>query len=1194
MDDDGRELDLYSGAGEPKDSKEPEAPSTPSEAPLDLYEGVEPPVPTGARLLDRPKDEGADTFRKKAPDAAGAGRAPDWFDSLWALFPANLRDRYRPSGVIGEGGMGIVIEAHDRHLNRTVAIKGLRDPGGVNAEQRARQAGEARITARLSHPNILPIYDLWRDSRGNPWCSMMRVPGDSPTMARELRQLASCGCIEERPLSRLLVTFLEICRALAHAHRLGIIHRDLKPENIFIAPAGEALVADWGVALDLNDPAAAGPALVGTPGYAAPEQLGAFGRPFADARSDVYSLGVILFELVVGRRFTDLPTIDSDKVVHRRPHAELAVIPERIPRELAAIIQKATNPEPAQRYADVGALIAAVDTYQMGGLLEGLAYTPRERLVKWARARPAATAGVALLVLVTLGVLLNISFLNFRHRREKEALRLALEETNFNSAQLYAEKASGAAARKTFDRATHFAALALEKCPEGRALPTATACSIVAGRADAGRLLWTVRSPGRRPQLAVAFSPDGRAVAFAGHDGVIRVRDIETQSETAALSGHAGWVGALGYARAGELLVSGGEDGTLRVWDARSGAARAAVRAHTAPVLALAIDRAGARVMTAGADQTMACWELAEGTSSQPGLLWRQQQPVAGLGALDIDLAGSRVVAASGQQSVPLRDVTSGELKIAVVDTASPARIARFSPDGTVLALGGCPDEDGRHVLLWDLEKWQAAAVLAGHQGPVTAMAFGPGGGLLATASDDMTIRVWTLGNRQEALVLEGHADAVHDLAFSPDGQTLVSAGRDGTMRLWDVRVGSAAAGRLAIEQEVTGLDFQPAAASVGGPASGVDSALFATLDAGGVVRLWDLESRCQLSRTSAAVAASRGPVFERSGRTVLFENAAGEVVTWDVVTGRESGRRAVGRSRSRSLRAMPDGQVRAATLSHGQVRWEELGGASKVLGAEGGVAFTHVAICSRGRFVAAAEEGRGVHVWDGETGRDLGRIEGPVEGLDQLIYSPDARTLIRVGGARAFHVWDLVAGDRDATALEGHSSRILAAAFSADGKSLATGSKDGEIVLWDMTARRVKARLKSGERGVGALAFSPDGRWLAAAIHDSSLVFWEIGLLEDPKALLSRMKGRSPFELSNVELVVNGREVPSPVLYPSDHAFRWLAAARGGDRLAMLRAGLLMAAVWRRGEDLPRGWGREARAWLERAGRPDLAIGVE
>jgi serine/threonine protein kinase len=237
----------------------------------------------------------------------------------------DVGDRYEVTRRLGRGGMGVVYAAHDRMLDRDVAIKVLDgpDPNG-GAGRRLQQ--EAKILGRLEHPGIVPVHDAGTLVDGRLFYVMKLVRGDRLDRALDARA----------SLAERLELFLRICDAVSFAHAQGVVHRDLKPENVMLGPFGEVLVMDWGVAKVLGSDA--DDAIVGTPGFMAPEQHAGADGVAIDARADVYALGVILQGLL------DAP----------------------VPRPLAAIARRAQAQEIAQRYSSVEALAADVGRFRDG------------------------------------------------------------------------------------------------------------------------------------------------------------------------------------------------------------------------------------------------------------------------------------------------------------------------------------------------------------------------------------------------------------------------------------------------------------------------------------------------------------------------------------------------------------------------------------------------------------------------------------------------------------------------------------------------------------------------------------------------------------------------------------------------------------------------------------------------------------
>lgn len=341
-----------------------------------------------------------DDFTRVADTAADvtrlAGTPPTGADRDDETRPVS-HGRYRLGAMLGEGGMAIVVEAEDVNLKRPVAIKQLREPLRHDPAACRRFFAEAEILAGLDHAGVVSVHEAGLLEDGGPFYAMTRVKGST------LADLLSADPAAGYRLSLRLVEIVQrAAETMGHAHGRGLIHLDLKPHNIMIDDDGSVYVMDWGIAQRASAVAASDRGLLrGTPAYMSPEVASGRGD-LASPRSDVFALGVILYEVLTGRRPFTGDTAQVLKAVGSGATPEPRRVARHVPRELSAICTKAMAGDPALRYATARELANDIRDYRNFLPISAIQPTMRDRVVKWLRRHPRATTAIVTAAIVLL------------------------------------------------------------------------------------------------------------------------------------------------------------------------------------------------------------------------------------------------------------------------------------------------------------------------------------------------------------------------------------------------------------------------------------------------------------------------------------------------------------------------------------------------------------------------------------------------------------------------------------------------------------------------------------------------------------------------------------------------------------------------------------------------------------------------
>jgi|694.fasta_scaffold36160_5 WD40 repeat protein/tRNA A-37 threonylcarbamoyl transferase component Bud32 len=540
---------------------------------------------------------------------------------------------------IGRGGMGVVYRARQRALERDVAIKVLLRAQFASREERERFFREAQAAARLQHPGIVAVHEVGEDE-GVPWFSMDHIPG------RSLEQI-----VREHPMSARSAAecVQKVAAAIHHAHENGVLHRDLKPSNILMDAEGEPRITDFGIARIASEETTTnrqaeltltGQSL-GSPGYAAPEQA-LHGK--ADARTDVYGLGALLYHLLTGRPPFQGPTLDSILVQLREndPLSPRRLNPS-VPRDLETICLKCLPKSPEARYSTARDVADDLECFLDGRLILAHPPSPLGKAWRWTRRHPGIAAMFAIIALLILAIIGgSLAFARHQQFQEKRAALIGEARRHRTEISAGSRARALAALRQAWDiqpsstiRDEAIAALAMHDMHLEETLqpdhplykPPASGGSadgLFAMRFEAGRVIVFEVKTGREHATLAGFKKAPRAqlddrarrIAIVPETDLwqpceVTLHDLPSGKKLQTLL-HPHAVRCLDWS--GEMLVTGGSiDRLVYVWDTHNGERLHRFSGHDSEIEAVTFRRDGQEIVSLAADGRAHVWHAGTG-----------------------------------------------------------------------------------------------------------------------------------------------------------------------------------------------------------------------------------------------------------------------------------------------------------------------------------------------------------------------------------------------------------------------------------------------------------------------------------------------------------------------------------------------------------------------------------------------------
>jgi len=974
---------------------------------------------------------------------------------------------YRILSRLGAGGMGVVYEAEQTDPRRRVALK-LIHPGQSSVERNRRFRREAHILGRLQHPGIAQVYELGSFDLGR---------GAQPFIAMELVDGVDLLHYAEREgldLRERLKLVAMIADALHSAHRAGVVHRDLKPDNVLVDGDGRPRILDFGIAFTADDSTLLSTMvteegkILGTLSYMAPEQLGGK-REAITPRADVYSLGVLAFELLCGELPLDpagMPITAGMRMLASEEPTRLGSVQPRLRGDVDTIVGRALDKEPARRYESAEALASDLRRF-LGD--RPIAARPPSRLYRLRKFASRHRGLVATLVVLLVGVVTSTILALFAQRQTRVSQSLErkiADDLYFAELQLAADLAeeAGGAARMQ-ELLAHW-------------VPAE-------GAEDRRGWEWYLLEALSRPRETVLES-EGWVLTTEWHpsrDLVVtgevpaRVYDVErgefiAELPTTQFSEDAAW------SPSGDVVVLCAPSETR----AYSTDSWEELVAWTSPVYGsgLSWHPDGSHFLVTTVDGDVFRFDRGDW---QARLVHESDVLFGGPGMIEHHPNGKELATLALNRNIAqVHDLDSWQVlrELQPPDPSVSLTCLAWAPDGERLAVGSA----GGHIQLWRRSDWELLRTTKHHGQFMTHLEWNPDGRRLASSSRDTSIQVTDVDTGQLLRMHRGHSLITEYVDWDPRGERLVSGSKDATMRLWPGE-----------DRGAVWTQWVPGGGVVHSPVCSwsPDGSHLAT-DLGDDVRLWRWDGR-RLHELEGRLHGVRA-FWDRSGERVATHGDS-----------------------SVHIHGWRDGSHSEVDLGEDFTYWVHMSwhprDGTLTVGNGGSVWEIDPVSDPPARLIVDEEFDQRSLEWspDGERllivnpyglrllDRETGELRlGPRFVDVQLItgtWSPDGSRVVAALDDLTLRVWE-VEGWREVQQLRGHNNQLQWCAWSPDGSRLASGDQDGRVHLWDAETGRLTATLDAGGGAAHHLQWSPSGEQLAVVTHERRIRIWNAAARRD------------------------------------------------------------------------------------------------